>query len=125
MDKKPFFRFEADFVDTGIRCIPMIVRFKLDLAGVKLLLLTWVRCNFAERQLLVNAPCDNESEIKHYRALLIGLSEKHSGQSPKLFEPEQSPSWQQSDLVPEDVQQQAIGYGWKIKHTEWILSQKK
>jgi hypothetical protein len=32
-----FFNFEAEFVDT-LRCVPMIVRFKLDVVGVKLAL---------------------------------------------------------------------------------------
>lgn len=37
-----FFQFESDFVAT-LRCIPMIVRFKLDLCGVKLSLKAWSR----------------------------------------------------------------------------------
>jgi len=38
--KDLFFDFEADFV-LSLRCIPMIVRYKLDTYGVKLKLAHW------------------------------------------------------------------------------------
>jgi len=31
-----YFKFEEDFIEEDVRCIPMIVRFKMDLAGIKL-----------------------------------------------------------------------------------------
>ena len=36
-----YFNFEEDFVEKNIRCIPMIVRFKMDKAGIKLKLAEW------------------------------------------------------------------------------------
>lgn len=42
-----FFKFEADFVDT-LRCVPMIVRFKLDTVGIKLSLRAWSRFALAK-----------------------------------------------------------------------------
>ena len=38
-----YFDFEEDFVEKNIRCIPMIVRFKMDEAGIKLKLSEWSR----------------------------------------------------------------------------------
>ena len=46
------FAFELDFAGT-LRCIPMVVRFKLDQAGIKLTLRQWSRLDRAERQDLV------------------------------------------------------------------------
>jgi hypothetical protein len=43
------FGFEADFT-SDLRCIPMAVRRKLDLAGVKLKLQHWSELGDAERQ---------------------------------------------------------------------------
>lgn len=37
-----FFAFESDFVDS-LRCIPMVVRYKLDTCGIKLKLPEWVK----------------------------------------------------------------------------------
>ncbi|RYZ55838.1 MAG: hypothetical protein EOP49_01985 [Sphingobacteriales bacterium] len=53
------FKFEEDFMEDGIRCIPMIVRFKLDLAGIKLKLAEWCRFSVDERATLTGLPCRN------------------------------------------------------------------
>jgi hypothetical protein len=42
-----YFAFENDFVDT-FRCIPMIVRYKLDTCGIKLKLPEWVKLSVDE-----------------------------------------------------------------------------
>ena len=44
-----FFGFEADFV-ADLRCLPMAVRRKLDLAGVKLKLSHWQALGAVERE---------------------------------------------------------------------------
>ena len=49
------FDFEADFT-SDLRCIPMAVRRKLDLAGVKLKLSHWGALAGHERQRLVQWP---------------------------------------------------------------------
>ncbi|GCD54512.1 hypothetical protein NBRC3188_3209 [Acetobacter pasteurianus NBRC 3188] len=46
------FNFEMDFA-TSLRCIPMIVRMKLDLCGVKLSLRQWCRFTRQEQEILV------------------------------------------------------------------------
>jgi hypothetical protein len=46
-----FFNFESDFVES-LRCVPMCVRLKLDLAGVKLKLNEWSKMDPAERAYL-------------------------------------------------------------------------
>ncbi len=119
MEKKEFFRFEADFVDAGIRCIPMIVRWKLDLVGVKMLLSTWVRCSFSERQQLVSLPCSAEGEKELYRAFLFGLSEKYTGRLPAMLAVPASTAWEQVQEIPADLQAQAAAHGWSISLQQW------
>jgi hypothetical protein len=48
MDGRQIFEFELDFVRT-LRCVPMIVRFKLDTCGVKLSLTHWNRFDWFDR----------------------------------------------------------------------------
>ncbi|MEB3325220.1 MAG: nitrate reductase associated protein, partial [Cyanobacteriota bacterium] len=54
------FRFEADFAG-DLRCLPLAVRRKLDLAGVKLKLVHWHGLSDDERQRLLAWPDDGTS----------------------------------------------------------------
>ncbi|MFM7384388.1 MAG: nitrate reductase associated protein, partial [Microcystaceae cyanobacterium] len=56
-----FFQFEQDFV-ASLRCIPMLVRMKLDTCGVKLKLTHWHQLDQTERQNLVTWPCTTPAE---------------------------------------------------------------
>ncbi|PSB09432.1 nitrate reductase associated protein, partial [Pleurocapsa sp. CCALA 161] len=67
-----YFQFEADFVHT-LQCIPMLVRMKLDNCGVKLKLFHWNQFSQAERETLVNLPCNTSSECQTYRQWLQNL----------------------------------------------------
>src|SRR5689334_15359569 len=62
-----YFNFEEDFIEKNIRCIPMIVRFKLDTVGVKLKLDEWNKFIVDERIELATRPCGNQEEIREYR----------------------------------------------------------
>jgi hypothetical protein len=64
-----FFEFEADFVDS-LRCIPMLVRFKLDQCGIKLSLRAWSQFDLATRELLTYMPTDEASQVAEYRQVL-------------------------------------------------------
>lgn len=64
-----YFDFENDFVDT-LRCIPMIVRYKLDTVDKKLQLAEWSRLTPQEKQILAEMPCASHAEITAYRSYL-------------------------------------------------------
>lgn len=64
-----YFEFESDFVDT-FRCIPMIVRYKLDTCNKKLQLTEWSRLKVNEKQALAELPCESPTEIVAYRRYL-------------------------------------------------------
>jgi hypothetical protein len=93
------FGFEADF--TGdLRCIPMAVRRKLDLAGVKLKLQHWSELPENERGALLawaDDPAAIEALRKHLLARTASLS---AGQAKELPRPVGEP-WQQGERLPE------------------------
>src|SRR3981081_610254 len=68
-----FFKFEQDFVEDNIRCIPMIVRFKLDACGIKLKLAQWSKFTARERKQLGDQPCVTVEQINAYRLFLQHL----------------------------------------------------
>lgn len=63
------FHFEADFAG-DLRCIPMVVRCKLDRIGLKLGLPHWHRLSAEERHLLVKWPQD-ASGLERMRQWLL------------------------------------------------------
>ena len=93
------FNFEADFT-ADLRCIPMAVRRKLDLAGVKLKLMHWSELDEAERAELL-AWADDAAAIEALRHHLMTRSAALSaGQAKDLPRPDAEP-WQQATQLPD------------------------
>ena len=69
------FAFEQDFIGTW-RCIPLCVRRKLDLVGIKLKLNHWLALEQPQRQQLVDwsdAPAHWAGLRQHLRDLTTGM----------------------------------------------------
>ena len=93
------FDFEADFT-ADLRCIPMAVRRKLDLAGIKLKLQHWSELHEAERAELL-AWADDPAAIEALREHLLERSAALSaGQAKDLPRPDAEP-WQQATQLPD------------------------
>ncbi len=103
--KAIYFDFENDFVDT-LRCIPMIVRYKLDACDKKLQLAEWSRLLPEEKQLLAELPCQTPQEIANYRARLQDMVWQRSQKKIKDLGGVHD-SWNTLGEVPEEVQQKA------------------
>lgn len=103
-----YFAFENDFVDT-FRCIPMIVRYKLDASLIKLKLPEWVKLRVDEKRELATRPCFTESEIEQYRRFLIQLVDERCGHTVSELLPVDA-SWDALGQVPDEVQQKALEY---------------
>ena len=76
------FEFEQDFINS-LRCIPMLVRLKLDTCGVKLKLHHWHQFTQSERHTLVTMVCDTPETIAAYRQYLQDLVTRYTGQPAK------------------------------------------
>ena len=114
-----YFRFEEDFVADNVRCIPMIVRFKLDACGIKLQLSQWSKFTVQERQQLSDRRCVTAGEIKAYGLYLQHLIIKHTGREATLLAIEQNPPWADDDSILPDLQAQARQLGAGIGIEQW------
>ncbi|MFY7805428.1 MAG: nitrate reductase associated protein [Limnoraphis robusta] len=113
-----FFQFEDDFV-ASLRCIPMIVRYKLDTCGVKLKLEHWNHFPQTERQTLVEQPITTPEDIQSYRNLLQQLAEKYTDIPLKDLPVEENPAWLDCHTIPETVQQKSEETGVKLTLQQW------
>ncbi|NEQ73001.1 MAG: nitrate reductase maturation protein NarM [Okeania sp. SIO2C9] len=113
-----YFEFEQDFVES-LRCIPMIVRYKLDTCGVKLKLSHWHQFNHLIRQELVDKSCSTPEEIKNYREWLYELVIQHTDTPAKELSIELNPAWMDNTKIPDAVQSKAQETGVEIKLEQW------
>jgi hypothetical protein len=113
-----FFEFEADFVDS-LRCIPMVVRLKLDSCGVKLKLAEWSRFTPLECDELVNLPCVEVVEVMAYRDYLCGLILQHTENAATILEIDPHPPWLNDRDIPSSIQMKAAEYGSIVTQSQW------
>lgn len=116
---KIYFQFEEDFVEDNVRCIPMIVRFKLDACGIKLKLAEWCRMNLIERENLANLPCDTPEEILEYHRYLKKTIFDRTGNNATELPIMQSPSWAVVDELPYPIQEKLNEFKWSISIQQW------
>lgn len=114
-----YFQFEEEFMDDNIRCIPMIVRFKLDTAGIKLKLAEWSKFDVESRNLLAVMDCAKAAEIKLYRNFLQKLVLQTTGNEATDLAIEKSPRWANLQQVDESLQLKAQEHGWNIPLLQW------
>ncbi|MEB3243171.1 MAG: nitrate reductase associated protein [Cyanobacteriota bacterium] len=96
------FGFEADFAG-DLRCLPMAVRRKLDLAGVKLKLAHWHGLAEHERRRLLSWPDDALALRELHHWLLERSQSLPQGPAKPLTVAADAP-WRQRDSLPEVVQ---------------------
>jgi hypothetical protein len=111
-----YFKFEADFVEAQ-RCIPMCVRYKLDMSGVKLKLSEWSKLDRGYRERLGAMPFLTASEVYEFGLFLIGLVVVSSGAAPELMTPPER-TWD-SHTVPAQVAEKAKSFGRTINDEQW------
>ena len=111
------FAFEADFT-ADLRCIPMAVRRKLDLAGVKLKLVHWHGLEPEERQRLL-AWADDPAAIRELRGWLLNRSQSLPEGPAKPLEPAQGCDWQQDQALPEVLQNSCQQLGLPLEASRW------
>jgi len=112
------FGFEADFT-ADLRCIPMAVRRKLDLAGIKLKLQHWSELDEAERAELL-AWADDPAAIEALREHLLQRSAALSaGQAKELPRPDGHEPWQQAGQLPEVLATSCSQLGLALRDGGW------
>jgi hypothetical protein len=104
------FEFEQDFVDS-LRCIPMAVRFKLDLCGIKVSLRQWSRFTLADRTEMLTTPCDTPGQVERYRLDLIDRIAQRVGELAQPIPIEPNPAWADVDRPPDALSVHAVTIG--------------
>jgi hypothetical protein len=113
-----FFQFEADFVNS-LRCIPMCVRYKLDISGIKLKLAEWNQFDQTQRQSLIDLPIGTESEVDFYRQYLQNLVFKNTGKFASELPIDPHPAWSDSRRIAVDVENKVQELGLKLHPDDW------
>lgn len=110
------FAFEADFMGSW-RCIPLCVRRKLDLAGIKLKLRHWLNLDHRERQHLVDWP-DGPDGLRafaaHLRQRTASMADGAVGELPIP----QAPPWRRSQ-PPGEVTAALAAMGHTMNQGQW------
>ena len=111
------FAFEQDFIGNW-RCIPLCVRRKLDLSGVKLKLNHWLALTQDQRQQLVDWPDTTDALLQlrdHLRQCTASMPDGRA----KDLDPVTAAPWQQVDQLPEEVADAAAARGVELTATHW------
>lgn len=103
------FEFERDFAGS-LRCIPMVVRFKLDLCGIKLSLRQWSKLLRLDRHWLLRHPCATRADAVALRTSLAEIIGRLPGETVQYVEMETDPRWR-ADRVPDVIVAQSIAVG--------------
>ncbi len=110
MSDAQLFAFESDFV-ASLRCIPMAVRLKLDLCGIKLTLRQWSRFARSDREALVVMPCGRRAEVEAFRAEVVDLVVSRAGEAARPLTERACRDWERSNRIPIAVTDNAMSLG--------------
>ena len=111
------FAFEQDFIGSW-RCIPLCVRRKLDLSGVKLKLSHWLALTQNQRQELVDWS-DRPSELDRLRLHLRDVTQGMADGVVKDLPPAVDAAWQQQFALPEEIHSAAAARGVDLTPQRW------
>lgn len=111
------FRYEAEFYPLLSR-IPLHVRMKLDLTGIKISLKDWLAFDLAERAALCHLPCRLPDERQVFIGYLDFLSRKYFGSPVVVTRALDSTLWDKSQL-PEPIRQKSADSLERITAQEW------
>lgn len=115
-----YFEFEADFVEENVRCIPMIVRFKLDACGIKLKLKEWSKMSVDERENLAAFPCHTAEQALIYKKYLQEIIHLHTGETATEIPVMANPAWSITDELPFPLQEKLKEFDWTISMAQWV-----
>ncbi len=114
-----YFQFEEEFMENNMRCIPMIIRFKMDMAGIKLKLSEWKKFRTEERIKLALMNCSFNEGSEQYAGYLAGLINKHTGRNPTNIEVFKTPTWNELHLMPQMLIEKLREFNWNLPIARW------
>ncbi len=112
------FAFEQDFIGSW-RCIPLCVRRKLDLVGLKLKLSHWLEMSREQRQALVDWG-DSPEHLAQMRDQLRAWTASMADGVLKDLPPAQTEPWQLKDQLPDQLLDAARRRGIDLTTQAWM-----
>ncbi|HJN36135.1 MAG: nitrate reductase associated protein [Prochlorococcus sp.] len=111
------FEFEQDFIGSW-RCIPLCVRRKLDLIGLKLKLSHWLELSHEQRQQIVDWQ-DDARALANLRNLLCRDTRSMADGQASDLPPAKAEPWQIRDHLPESLAAAAASHGISFAQQQW------
>lgn len=111
------FAFEHDFIGSW-RCIPLCVRRKLDLIGLKLKLSHWLALSQAQRQELVDWP-DDPTNLTSLREHLRTCTRSLADGEARPLPPATHEPWQNPHAIPVEVGEAAAQRQISLSPISW------
>lgn len=111
-------RFESE-IYPSLSLIPLHVRMKLDLTGVKISLKSWLAFSLEERTVLCHLPVETEEERKNFSSYLDFLSRRYLGEEAARVPAVADPPWENLDRIPDSVQAKSMERGNTVTFEEW------
>ena len=114
-----YFQFEEEFMENNMRCIPMVIRFKMDIAGIKLKLSEWKRFSTEERIELALMSCGFYEGSEQYAGYLAGLIKKYTRRDPTSMEVNKTPAWKDLHSIPGILIEKLKEFDWSLPIAQW------
>ncbi len=112
------YRFEAEIYDTLSR-IPVHVRMKLDVTGVKISLKDWLAFSLEERWALCHLPVDTEEEKQTFISYLDFLCRRYFSAAVTSVPAVTDPPWEKLGDIPDTVVEKSRETGQAVRLDEW------
>ncbi len=109
--------YEAEFYPALSR-LPLDLRRKLDVTGIKLALKDWLRFSATERSVLCHLPCESDEECQVFTNYLDFLSRQYTGAPIELIETLPSRLWDGAAL-PQTVAEKSAALGRAVTLDQW------
>ena len=119
LDGIEYFQFEEEFMENNMRCIPMIIRFKMDIAGIKLKLSEWKKFSQEERIELALMSCGFNEGSMQYAGYLAGLIKKYTRRDPTTIEINKTPAWKELHSIPRTLIEKLKEFDWSLPIAQW------
>jgi len=112
------FRYESEFYPTLSR-VPLHVRMKLDLTGVKISLSDWLSFSFEERTVLCHLPVETDEEQQAFVNYLDFLSRKYRAAPVTITEAMSKAAWDDPNQISQPVAEKSRQKGLAVTSKEW------